>query len=96
MIDLEDVIEQRHANYFRNKKVATDKAIETAQKKVTDQYEREIIKPILDSDEIEGYDDEASLVLQSETLKGYVDDLFKLQQEAASTAASESDDKKNN
>ena len=50
-----------------------------AQHKLTDVYEREIIRPILDADEIEGYDEEKPLVLQSESLRGYIDDLHKLQ-----------------
>ena len=30
LIDMETVIEQRHANYFRNRKVATERSIERA------------------------------------------------------------------
>ena len=49
-----------------------------AQHKLIDPYEREIIRPILEAEEIEGYDDEAQLSVHSESLKGYVDDLNRL------------------
>lgn len=79
LIDLEEILEQRKFNYFRNRKAASDDSIARSQYKLMDVYEREIIRPILEADEIEGYDEEKPLVVQSESLKGYIDDLHKLQ-----------------
>ena len=42
-------------------------------------YEHDIIKPILESDTIEGYDDNVPLQLQTSTLKSYIDDLHQMQ-----------------
>ena len=42
-------------------------------------YEYDIIKPILESDHIEGYDDNIPLQLQTPTLKSYIDDLHQMQ-----------------
>ena len=78
LIDLENIIEGRQSNYFRNRKVASESSIERAQNKVTDHFEREIIKPILEAEKFEGYDDDLPLAIQSETLKSFVDDLHKL------------------
>ena len=78
LIDLEKIIEDRQTNYFRNRKVATESSIQRAQSKVTDRFEREIIRPILDTEELEGYDDDLPLAIQSESLKSYVDDLHRL------------------
>ena len=75
LIDLEQVLEQRRFNYFRNRKVATEDAVQRSQHKVTDVYEREIIRPILEAEEFDGYDEDRPLVIQSESLKGYIDDL---------------------
>ena len=85
LIDLEAILESRHQNYFRNRKVASEQAIEFAQSKVIDRFEREIIKPIMGAEEIENYNDELPLAIQSESLKGYVDDLRRLQQEERTT-----------
>jgi len=89
LIDLENVLEARHANYFRNKKVATESSIQRAQSKVIDKYERDIIKPILEAETLENYDDSVPLVLQSDSLKSYVDDLHQLQRDNSKS----SDDK---
>ena len=80
LIELEEVLEHRHRNYYRNRKVATADSIMRAQNKKIDPYEKEIIRKIIDADELQGYDDEVPLSIQSETLKSYVDDLNKLQQ----------------
>lgn len=82
LIELEDIIEQRFANYYRNRKVASEGTIARAQHKAIDHYEREIIRKIIDAESIEGYEDDKPLAIQSESLKGYVDDLYRLQQEA--------------
>ena len=42
-------------------------------------YEHDIIKPILESDTIEGYNDNVPLQLQTPTLKSYIDDLHQMQ-----------------
>ena len=72
-------------NIFRNRKVATADQILRSQNKRIDPFEKEIIRKIIDADELEGYDDEVPLSIQSETLKNYVDDLSKLQSESSST-----------
>ena len=61
LIDLENILEARQANYFRNKKSATAYTIQQSQGKVAYEYEREIIRATLDADSIEGYDDEKPL-----------------------------------
>ena len=82
LIDLETIIEARVANSYRNKKIPNDARIEEKRNKFFDSYDNEIIKPILESDELEGYDDDLPLQLQSESLKTYIDDLKKLQIDA--------------
>ena len=89
LIDLEDTLAKRETNYYRNRKRASEAAIMRAQAKTMDKFERDIIKPILESEEIEGYDDNLPLSIQSESLKSYVDDLQRLQH----GAAAESEDK---
>ena len=79
LIDLEDIIESRQNNYYRNRKVSTPENAQRAQSKLLDVYEREIIRPILEAEELEDYNDDLPLVIQSESLKGYVDDLYKMQ-----------------
>ena len=87
LIDLEEILDSRMTNYFRNKKVASEKSIIRAQDKVIDTFEKEIIRPIIDPETLENYDDSLPLAIQSEALKGYVDDLQRLQ------ATPDSDDK---
>lgn len=58
LIDFEDILEQRYANYFRNRKAATDSSIERSIYNVTDVYEREIIKPTIESETIDGHHDD--------------------------------------
>ena len=82
LIDLEEIIESRHANYFRNRRVPTQAILDRKARSKLDNYDIEIIKPILESDKITDYDDDLPLHLQSESLKTYVDDLRKLQLDA--------------
>lgn len=82
LIELEDVLESRRDNLFRNKKVPNAASLERNRLKRMDPFEEEFIKPILDAAEIEGHSDELPLELQSETLKNYIDDLRKLQESA--------------
>ena len=63
MIDLEHILESRIANSYRNKKIPTAARIEEKKQKRFDSYDNEIIKPILESDEIENYDDNLPLQL---------------------------------
>jgi hypothetical protein len=63
LIDLEKIIEGRQSNYFRNRKVASEASIERAQNKVIDRFEREIIKPILEAEKLEGYNDDLPLAI---------------------------------
>lgn len=78
LIDLETIIESRVENSYRNKKVPNAARIEEKREKFFDSYDNEIIKPILESDELEGYDDDLPLQLQSESLKTYIDDLKRM------------------
>ena len=66
---MEAILESREGNYYRNRKVATLEGARRSQDKLLDPFEREIIKPILESDSLEGYDDDLPLVIQSESLK---------------------------
>ena len=59
--------------------MSTPENAQRAQSKLLDVYEREIIKPILEAEELEDYNDDLPLVIQSESLKGYVDDLYRMQ-----------------
>ena len=63
LIDLEHIIESRIANNYRNKKIPRAERIEEKREKYFDSYDNEIIKPILESDEIEDYDDDLPLQL---------------------------------
>lgn len=81
LIELEEQIERRNANYFRNRKVASESAIVRAQGKRMDPYEKEIIRKIVDAEEIAGFDDKKKLAVHSETLKSYVYDLRQLQRD---------------
>lgn len=79
LMELEATIERRAQNYYRNRKAPSESALEKAKIKTTDLYEREIIRPIIDSESIEGYDDDLRLAVQSDSLKGYLDDLGRSQ-----------------
>ena len=83
LIELETVLEERRVNLYRNRKVPDAASLERHRLKNLDPFEEEIIKPILESEQLEGYDDNLPLDLQSETLKNYIEDLKKLQAEAA-------------
>lgn len=84
---MESIIEKRQETYYRNRKMATQTAIDRAQHKLTDVYEREIIRPIIDAEDLEGYNDDLPLSIQSESLKNYVDDLHRLQASAETEAS---------
>ena len=77
LIELEEILELRHFNCYRNRKIATNDAIMRAQSKKIDPFEKEIIRKIIDAEELDG--DNVPLSIQSETLKSYVDDLNRLQ-----------------
>ena len=83
LIDLEELLVARHSENFRNKKVPTPEKMELKKAKHLDSFDTEIIKPILESDEIADYDDDLPLQLQTESLRSYIDDLRKLQLDAA-------------
>lgn len=78
LIDLENIIEAREANYYRNRKVPSLAHQEIKKLKKMAPFEQEIIKPILESEHIEGYDDNVPLQLQTPTLKSYIDDLHQM------------------
>ena len=86
LIDLEGILEARRANYYRNRKVPTPEGMERLKAKRLDSFDTEIIKPILESDEIPDYDDDLPLQLQTASLRSYIDDLRKLQLDAAEKA----------
>ena len=53
MIELEQVLENRAANYFRNRKVSRPEHIERVKAKKQDPFERDIILPILQAENAE-------------------------------------------
>ena len=79
LIELEQILENREGNYYRNRKVSTEEHIAEWKVKRQDRFERDIMLPILSNEPIEGYADDKPLELQSETLRQYIDDLRKLQ-----------------
>lgn len=63
LIELEIVLEKRHENLYRNKKVPNAASLERNRLKRLDPFEEDIIKPILEAEELEGYDDNLPLDL---------------------------------
>lgn len=53
LFELETLLEQREANYFRNRKVSNPEHIEAVKAKKQNRYDRDIIQPILDTPIIE-------------------------------------------
>lgn len=84
LLDFEDVIMSRHQNYFRNRKVSRPEHIANVIENRRDVFEKHIITPILTGDEeaLDGYDDDKPVTILSESLKGYIEDLQRLQFEA--------------
>lgn len=73
---LEEILEARHKNAYRNKKIPhPDVDIDELREARRDSFERNIIRPIRDSVEIEDIDDDKPLELLTPTLKTYIDDL---------------------
>jgi len=83
--ELEMIIENRESNLFRNKKVPREKLAYDdilkpgimRQEKKRDRFEEDIIKHILQQEDVEGLDKPIELV--TESLKGYIKDLRDLQ-----------------
>jgi len=75
LVELEEVIEKRHENLFRNKKVPTEDGILRSRLRAMDHFERDIIDPTLNSKKIKGYDDDLPLIVQTPALKTMVKDL---------------------
>lgn len=73
--EFERIIESREDNYYRNRKVSRPEHIEAQRLKKQNRFERDIILPIVHSESIEGHNDELPLLIQSVTLKQYIDDL---------------------
>ena len=86
LIELESVLDSRWENLYRNKKVPNEASLERNRLKRLDPFEEDIIRPILEAEELEGYDDHLPLDLQSETLKNYIEDLKELQKQASERA----------
>lgn len=82
LVDLEQVLDSRHANYYRNRKVSRPEHIAAITDAKMDPFHREIIKPTLEAESIEGFDDSKPVTILSESLKSYIDDLRRLQYEA--------------
>lgn len=79
LTELEEILQHREGNYFRNRKVSTPEHISEWKAKRQNRKERDIMLPILQQGEIAGYNSELPLELQSETLKKYIEDLRKMQ-----------------
>jgi len=67
------VLDRRHSNYYRNKKVSSDERIEVIKNKRQNPFERDIMKPILNAEQLES--DDKPLDFVSTGLKSYIDDL---------------------
>jgi hypothetical protein len=80
--EIEAVMEHREGNYYRNKKVSRPEVIAAKVAKRKDTFVRDIIEPILEEDQIENFDDSLPLQIQTPTLKTYIDDLRRMQEEA--------------
>lgn len=79
LMELENVLESREKNAYRNKKVPSEQSVSRQLSKRTDKFIQNIIKPITEAEEIDRYDDNLPLYLQTEALKSYVDELRKTQ-----------------
>lgn len=78
LAELEEVLEARETNHYRNKKVPDEAGVARQVTRRTDRYVSDIIKPITESEHIEKYLDELPMHLQTESLKSYMDDLHRL------------------
>lgn len=72
LVELERVLEDRHENCFRNKKVATERSIARWKDRKLDPFEKKIIKPIVFAEKIEGYDDSKPVDITTAALRQYV------------------------
>jgi hypothetical protein len=82
LIELEAILEARHSNYFRNKKRASDTSIAKWTDRKLDPFEKSIIKPIVSSESIEGFDDSKPIDITTAALRRYISDLAKMQQQS--------------
>lgn len=80
MLELEEILDKRQSNYYRNRKISRPEHIEFVKAKKQDHFERDIMLPILNADQLES--DEKLLQLQTASLKNYIDDLRSIQQKA--------------
>ena len=77
--DFEAVLAQRRSKYFGNRRQITEKQIQYSQAKMLDPSVRDIIKPFIENEELEGFDDELPLSIQTDSLKNYIDELQTMQ-----------------
>lgn len=78
MEELEETLQSRHNNYFRNRKVSTETRVQEIIAKRQDPFRRDIMQPILESPEAEE-DESQPLDLTTPVLRQYIDDLRKMQ-----------------
>lgn len=72
LIELESILESRHANYFRNRKVASEQTIARWKERKMDKFEKRIIQPIVHSESLPNYDDSKPLDITTPALRAYV------------------------
>lgn len=89
LAELEQTLELREQNYFRNRKISQPSAIEAWQAKHQNPYLRDIVEPITQNAEIENFNDELPLTLVTPSLKQYLTDLRNIQIKALKTAEAE-------
>lgn len=77
MQELEQTFENRYNNYFRNRKVSQAEHIEKVKAKKANPFERDIIKPMLETEVLAG--DDKPLEVMTPSLRQYVDDLRNMQ-----------------
>ena len=89
LAELEQTLERREQNYFRNRKISQPSHIEAWQAKHQNPYLRDIVEPITRDSEIENFNDELPLTLVTPSLKQYLTDLRNIQIKAIQTERAE-------
>lgn len=87
MAELEQVLESRTQNYYRNRKVSSPAQVDKIVAKRQNVWERDIILPTLEAAESEN--DSKPLDFVTPTLRDYIDELRKVQIQASEKASIE-------
>lgn len=77
--DLEETLSARKDNYFRNKKMATERAIARWKELKTDPFTKKIINPIVAPRKLNGFSDKKQVDVTTDALRQYLRDFSKMQ-----------------